>query len=79
LGTQLWPKLGLGINESWHFLTKSLAYINKAKLCQSMGFPSAAWEPEQKSRQSGGYVPFAKLELGVQVRPQAGAWGREKG
>jgi hypothetical protein len=28
-------------------------------------------------KKSSGDIPFAKLELGAHMRPQAGAWGRE--
>jgi len=31
-----------------------------------------------KTRLPGGDIPIAKLELGVQVRSQAGAWEREE-
>ena len=37
----------------------------KALLCAKTGTP-------------GGDIPFAKLELGAHMRPQAGAWGREE-
>ena len=51
----------------------------------SSGSQAPAWEPAWlqssallKKRLLVGYIPLAKLELGVQVRPQAGAWEREE-
>ena len=49
------------------------------------GSQAPAWEPPcpqssalRNSRQAVGDIPLAKLELGVQVRSQAGAWERDK-
>ena len=49
------------------------------------GSQALAWEPAWlqssallNSRQSVGDIPIAKLELGVQVRSQAGAWERDE-
>jgi hypothetical protein len=46
LGTQLWPKLGLGKLISNGASRLKYGFHQQSEALQSIGFPSAAWEPE---------------------------------